>query len=372
MSIYRFLVRPLLFRVDPERVHNATIALGDAIGRTGLVADAVRALFEFDDPRLRQRLAGLDFANPVGLAAGFDKSGKAVRGLAAAGFGAIEVGSVSAHFSAGNPERPRLFRLPADEAIVVYYGVPNDGATAVAARLSRSPAPIPVGVNLVETNTGQSVPAEEVIDEFNQAARAFAGVADYLSLNLNCPNTTGGHSPFDDAPRLRELLSGYAGIDEIPPVFVKLTASEDPHRRDSVLEAIDGYDFVKGLIFNLPPGAPYDGLKTPTAELARMPGTLCGRPARELVNRAIRFWFPHVDRDRHIIIGSGGISSAEDAYEKIRLGASLVQLYTALVFKGPGLVKQINRGLCRLLERDGFANISEAVGTALPMDREKV
>ena len=362
MSLYRLAVRPLLFRLDPERAHNGAIALGAGLGRVGAGAAAVRRLCHFEDPRLRQQVAGMTFANPVGLAAGFDKSGRAVRGLASIGFGSIEVGSVSARPSRGNSERPRLFRLPADEAIVVYYGVPNDGAEVVARRLKRSWVNVPLGVNLVETNTGIPVPAGEVTAELSEAAQAFAGIADYLALNLNCPNTGGGRSPFDDAAMIRELLGCLAGIPGLPPVFLKLTASADPGRRDGVLEAIDGFPFVKGIVFNLPPGIPPQGLKTPASELACIPGTLCGPPVRELVNQAIRAWYPHLDRTRHVIVGSGGISSATDAYEKIRLGATLLQLYTALVFRGPAIVREINRGLCRLLERDGFSHLSEAVG----------
>ena len=362
MSLYRRAVRPLLFRLDPERVHNGAIALGAALGRTAAASAAAGRLCRFEDDRLRQQVAGMTFANPVGLAAGFDKSGKAVRGLASLGFGSIEVGSVSAHPSRGNPERPRLFRLPADEAIVVYYGVPNDGAEVVARRLARSRVDLPLGVNLVETNTGVPVPAGEVIAELNEAAQAFAGVADYLALNLNCPNTSGGRSPFDNAAMIRELLGLLAAIPGLPPVFLKLTASTDPDRRDGVLEAIDSFPFVKGIIFNLPPGIPAQGLRTPAPELAGMPGTLCGPPVRGLVNEAIRAWYPRLDRSRHVIVGSGGISCAAEAYEKIRLGATLLQLYTALVFRGPGIVREINRGLCRLLERDGFSHLSEAVG----------
>ena len=197
MSLYRRAVRPLLFRLDPERAHNGAIALGAALGRTGFEA-AVGRLFRFEDDRLRQQVAGMTFANPVGLAAGFDKSGRAVRGLASIGFGSIEVGSVSARSSRGNAERPRLFRLPADEAIAVYYGVPNDGAEVVARRLARSRVDLPLGVNLVETNTGVPVPAGEVTGELSEAAAALAGVADYLALNLNCPNTGGGRSPSYD------------------------------------------------------------------------------------------------------------------------------------------------------------------------------
>ena len=363
VNIYQRAARPILFRFDPERIHNGSIAIGGLVGQVGFLRAAVRALYCFDDDRLRQQIAGITFDNPIGLAAGFDKNAKAVHGLESLGFGAIEVGSVSARTSEGNLERPRLFRLMDDDAIVVYYGVPNDGAEKVSQRLKGSRLRGPLGVNLVETNTGKHVSAEEVIVELFGSAKMFVGIADYLSLNLNCPNTTGGNSPFEDAERIRGLLCCLKDIEDIPPTFVKLTATDDPQRRDSVLEAIDEFSFVKGIIFNLPSGKPYENLKTPVSRLASMPGTLCGRPVAEFVNQSIRAWYPHIDQRRHIIIGSGGIFSAEDAYEKIQLGASLLQVYTALVFRGPSIVKRINKGLCGLLRRDGFNHLSEAIGT---------
>ena len=186
MSLYRSL-RPILFSLDPEWIHRVTLSAVGAAGRIPPVRGLLRSLLTVEDPRLRVEAGGLAFPNPVGLAAGFDKNGVAMEGLAAAGFGFVEVGSVSAYPSSGNPDRPRLFRVPEDEAIVVYYGVPNDGAEAVARRFATTRLPVPLGINLVETNTGRPADADEVVEELIAAMRPFLGSADYVTLNLNCP-----------------------------------------------------------------------------------------------------------------------------------------------------------------------------------------
>ena len=360
MDLYRALARPLLFSFDAEWIHNRTLDASAAFGATAVGRKLLRNLFAYDDPRLHTHVAGLSFANPLGLAAGFDKNGRAIRALDALGFGSVEVGSVSAHSSQGNA-KPRLFRLPDDEAIVVNYGVPNEGAQAVAHRVRGRSLSGRLGINLVETNTGCALADDAVVAEFVEAVRPFCGIADYIALNLNCPNTTGGRSPFDDASLLRTLMLEYARIEALPPVFLKFTAHADGQRMDAMLRAIEGCDFVRGFIFNLPSGTDYR-LHSPSATLAQMPGTLCGPPTQERMDEALRFWYRHIDRQRHAIVGSGGIRTAADAYRKIRLGASLLQLYTALVYSGPSLVEQINRGLVEHLERDGLERIDQAVG----------
>lgn len=367
MDAYRSCLRPLLFRLDAEGVHEAALRATGLAGRLspGLMHRLGGSVQP--DARIAMQVAGMSFANPVGLAAGFDKSGRGVRGLVHMGFGCVEIGSVSARPSQGNA-RPRLFRLPQDDAIIVNYGVPNDGAAVIARRLaaiSLPPRPVPIGINLVETNTGEPTDPDEVVEELIEAAGAFCGVADYLTLNLNCPNTTAGVSPFDDAPRLQRLLDGLAAVDGLPAVFLKFTAHRDARRADALLAATGAHDFVAGFIFNLPAGKAYR-LRTPREVTEPMPGTLCGRPTQDMMDATLRFWYPRIDTKRHIIIGSGGIFSAEDAYRKIRLGASLVQLYTALVFHGPGLVGHISRGLAELLVRDDLSHLSEAVGLDHP------
>jgi len=323
----------------------------------------LHSIFAYENERLISRVAGIDFANPIGMAAGFDKNGRAIRALSALGFGFVEIGSVSAYASDGNA-RPRLFRLPLDEAIVVNYGVPNDGAEAVAQRISTEPTAAPLGVNIVETNTGEAPLGDEVLVEFVQAVRPFCVRADYITLNLNCPNTTAGKSPFDDAGLLRALMQQYAEIEDLPPLFLKFTAHADGARMEAMLSAVEGCNFVKGFVFNIPPGKDYP-LRSPRSITDAMPGTLCGPPTQILLDEALAFWFRNIDRAHHVLIGSGGVRTADDAYRKICLGASLVQLYTALVYQGPGLVQQINNGLVELLERDGFNNIAEAVGAKI-------
>ena len=152
----------------------------------------------------------------------------------------------------------------------------------------------------------------------------------------------------------------------MPPTFLKVVPTTDPATIEGTLAAMDPFPFVKGIVSGLPTGKPYDSLKTPPQLLERMPGTLCGRPTRTLIDASIQAWYPRMDRGRHVIVGTGGIFTADDVYRKIRLGATLVQVYTALVYHGPGLVKRINRGLCRLMARDGLDRITDAVGVDNP------
>jgi dihydroorotate dehydrogenase (fumarate)/dihydroorotate dehydrogenase len=256
-----------------------------------------------------------------------------------------------------------LFRLPLDEAIVVNYGVPNDGAEVVAGRLASRRSRIPLGVNLVETNSGHPATLDGICQQFRQTVSMFRGRADYLALNLNCPNTDGGQSPLMQPDQLARLLADIQTVENLPPVFLKVTATADSARIETLLRAVDPYRFVAGFSFNIPPGKNYP-LRTEAAKIANMPGSLCGRPLAPLIKDVVRQWYRQIDRQRYRLIGVGGVFTAEDAYELIRHGASLVQLYTALVYRGPAVVWEINRGLARLLERDGFASVSEAVGTA--------
>jgi dihydroorotate dehydrogenase (fumarate)/dihydroorotate dehydrogenase len=361
-QLYRACARPLLFRMDAERAHLATLRMARAVGRNAAGRTLVRALYGFEDPRLRIAVGGIDFPNPVGLPAGFDKNGIATEALAALGFGAIDIGSISAHASTGNPERPRLFRIPADEGLVVFYGVPNDGAAVVAERLARVRLPVPLGISLVETNTGTPAPVDAVIAELVEAARRFTGIATYFALNLNCPNSAGGFSHFDDPAHLRALLAALGEIAGLPPVFARVTPPVEPRGIDAVLAALDPFPFVKGLSFFDPRKDLRPRLRTPPAELARMRGSVSAPVALDAMQATIREWYRRIDRKRLALVGCGGIRCADDAYRTIRLGASLVQVYTALVYQGPGLVREIKRGLVRLLARDGFAHVSEAVG----------
>jgi dihydroorotate dehydrogenase (fumarate)/dihydroorotate dehydrogenase len=365
MSLYRRLIRPLLFCLDAERAHHLAVEACRWAGAVAPLQSVTRLLLTVDDPMLRCEVAGLPFANPVGLAAGWDKSARAIAMLSHLGFGFVEIGSVSIDPSVGN-SRPRLFRLPAEQAIVVNYGLPNDGAAAVAARLQRTRRrDVPLGINLVKTNRGPQERASDdvIIDEYARAAAVLHTCGDYLTLNLSCPNAEGGKDLFAEPRNLERLLGGLRPLGLKCPVFLKVAPCTDPASIDGMLAAVEGYEFVRGFQFNLPVGK-HERLQlaTPREALTQMPGSVSGRPVAGLIDDCVRAWYLRIDRQRQAIIAAGGVFTAEDAYTKIRLGASLVQVYTALIYEGPGVVKQINQGLCRLLARDGFRHVSEAVG----------
>jgi dihydroorotate dehydrogenase (fumarate)/dihydroorotate dehydrogenase len=340
------------------------------VGRIPLAGNVLKAQFGVKDPRLQSTVAGIGFPGPVGLAAGFDKNAEAIHATSKLGFGFVEVGSVSLHPSTGNPERPRIWRLPKDEGMRIHYGCPSDGALVVSERLRSRDIGVPLGVNLVETNTGVMASVDQTIEEIGQTIDQFAGQADYITLNLSCPNMPrGGIGLFDDAIGLGLLLKRCAKITGLPPVFLKITPAgnpEDPQVIDAILAAVDPYTFVSGFVLNIPNRNPSGTLRTPAEQLERMRGGITGPSLRQLTNAATRSWYTRIDRTRHVLIGCGGITNAADAYQTIRLGASLIQLYTALVYQGPGLIKTINDGLSHLLGRDGFRSISEAVGVDVP------
>lgn len=366
MAIYHRCFRPLLFRLDPELAHTMTVECCRWAGRVPpLRWLASRVFDDAPDPLLQCDVAGLHFANPIGLAAGWDKSGRALGMLGCLGFGFAEIGSISARPSGGNP-KPRLFRLPDQRAIVVNYGLPNDGAETVARRLARRPWRVPIGANIVKTNDGPgAAPAgdEEILADYCHSTATLAPWADYLTLNLSCPNAAGGKDFFVLPGNLRRLLERLSQLDVPCPVFLKLAPSDDLDQLRWIVAEVESFSLVRGFLFNLPPGKPPSLQWTEAVgPLDDMPGAVSGAPVGPLIDRCIARLASLVDRRRHVIIGVGGIFSGEDAYRKIRLGASLLQLYTALVYDGPCVVRRINRSLAELLRRDGFSHISQAIG----------
>ena len=363
MNIYSTLIRPLLFQLDAELVHNKAIQFGQFAGSIKQICSILSSLYGFTDPRLQTEVCGIKFPNPLGLAPGWDKNGRTLNLLSAMGFGHMEIGSISRYPSLGNP-KPRLFRLPLDRALVVYYGLPNDGADAIAARLKRVRRSIPLGINIAKTNRGMAVPPESddaVIADYVYSARLLKDVGDYICLNLSCPNTSNGREFFEDRHRISLLLKALTELNIRCPVFLKISPRGGMRRIEEILEAVDEFSWVSGFVFNAPPGKP-NGLLTPRRLVEVMPGAVTGKPVERQINEYISKMYGLMDRSRYKIIGSGGVFTAQDAYRKICLGSSLVQLVTGMVFEGPGVAKKINHGLLSLLERDGFSNLSEAIG----------
>lgn len=362
MSLYTSLIRPVLFRCDAERVHHATVAACGVAGRAPLVPSLVRWCCDVRRPELETRFAGLTLSNPIGLAAGWDKSGRALPLLGSLGFGCVEIGSISARPSQGNPP-PRLFRLPADCAIVVNYGLPNDGVEAVALRLAERRCSVPVGVNIVSTNDGPGRPAswDAIQADYVRSLELVDPLADYLVLNLSCPNAEGGHDVFRPRGRVQELLTRLDALPPQRPVFLKVAPDASPAALEQLFAEAAPYSWVRGFVFNLPSGR-RDGLQTPRHVWERWPGAVAGRPVEGLLLECLTEAVRRSPRGRFEFIAGGGVFTAEQAYERIRRGASLVQVYTALIYEGPGVVRRINRGLCELLRCDGLRNVSDAVG----------
>ncbi|HYE95431.1 MAG TPA: quinone-dependent dihydroorotate dehydrogenase [Rubricoccaceae bacterium] len=362
-SVYRYL-RPLLFRLDAERAHG----MGAAAAHVGQRArPLVRALYRVEDERLAQTVWGLRFASPVGLAAGFDKNAALVPFWAALGFGFAEVGSVTARPSAGNP-RPRAFRLERDRALVNRMGLNNDGAEAIAARLAglRKPEGFVLGVNVAKTHD-PLILGDEAIEDFRQSVRRLLPHADFLALNVSCPNTAEGKT-FEEPAALDALLAAVFAertvqLSEVP-VLVKLSPP-GPDGLDTgavdELVAISRRHGVAGFIA-VNTASDRSGCTADVATLDRIgAGGLSGRPLADRATTLLRHLYRTTDGVLPLV-GVGGVDSAEAAYARLRAGASLVELYTALVYEGPGVVKRINRGLLRLFERDRLGSVAEAVG----------
>lgn len=367
MNLFKAAIRPVLFSFDPESAHNATERLCQWIGMIPPVLSLLEKQYSFRDPKLVSEVAGIRFENPVGLAAGWDKNGRAAPLLSRLGFGSIEVGSVSSTPCVGN-RRPRLFRLPDDRGLVVNYGVPNDGAETVGNRLTGKRFPVPVGINIVSTvarpknhTPEQTLPI--IVRDYAESAAKLYPAASWLTLNLSCPNTRGTIESFSAPGAIRQLLEGLKPLNIPCPVFLKLAPVADPATVERILSETVPFDFVRGFLFNLTSGKPEIlRIRTERSVYDRMPGAVSGDPVEPLMNLCIREMYRRMPKGRFALIGPGGIFSGEDAYKRIRLGASLVQVLTAMVYEGPGIARRINEELCELLDSDGFSSISEAVG----------
>jgi dihydroorotate dehydrogenase (fumarate)/dihydroorotate dehydrogenase len=278
-----------------------------------------------------------------------------------------EIGSVSARPSSGNP-RPRLWRIPEDTGLVVNYGLPNDGAERVSVRLAHARTRVPLGVNIVNTNDGPGAAPcrdDDIIEDYVRSIRLLDAHVQYLILNLSCPNTPDGRAFVSDSRRVARLLEAVRQARPSTPVFLKIAPFPDLRTLDTFLEQVDAVPFVRGFGINLPPGKP-GALRTAASRLQSMPGAVSGLPCRKIMDRALSELYSRMDRKRFSLIGTGGVFDGASAYQKIRLGASLVQVLTALVYEGPGIVSRILRELDALLARDGFKNTADAIGVDCP------
>jgi dihydroorotate dehydrogenase len=338
------LIRPLAFALDPETAHRLTIR-------------ALKLLPPRRPPdfaaSLRTTVAGIEFPNPVGLAAGFDKDAEVPEQMLTQGFGFVEVGTLTPRAQAGN-RRPRLFRLRQDRAVINRMGFNNEGQPAAYGRLQLDlRLPGIIGVNI-----GANKDSSDRIADYVSGVRAMAPVARYLAINISSPNTPGLRG-LQDQGELEAMLSAVraARPRKGPPVFLKLApdlGEGDPERivRAAIDHGIDAIIVSNTTVSRPPLRSRYVGEA----------GGLSGAPLKPLALEVLR-QFRRASGSEIPLIGVGGIATADDAWERIRAGASLVQLYTAMVYEGPGIARRIARGLAERLKSEGFANIAEAVGS---------
>ena len=350
--IYRIL-RPILFRLPPETAHE--LALHSlSVMPPGLIKRS------FDNPISR---FGLSFKNPIGLAAGFDKNGIALQSLAALGFGFIEAGTVTYHPQPGNP-RPRLFRLSEDQALINRAGFNNEGAAAFVKRVERNRPDCVLGVSIGKSKI---TPLEEANEDYLKSFELVYNVADYIAVNVSSPNT----------PQLRELqqseqLASLLSVlqlrgrelqkrhEKYVPLLVKLSPDLEHNDLEMIVDVIKRLQ-IDGIIATNTTIS-RDNLHTDSTRVAACgEGGLSGRPLKNVSTKMIAELY-ELTGGKIPLIGVGGIFTAEDAWEKISAGASLVQLYTGLIYQGPNIAQQINEGLSPILTREGFANLEAAIG----------
>lgn len=354
-SLYA-VARPFLKLVQPETAHGLTLwAL-----RKGLAGHAAPP----EMAALRQDIWGRVFPNPVGLAAGFDKDAEAVAPLLDMGFGFVEAGTVTPQPQPGNP-RPRIFRVPSHDAVINRMGFPSKGLENFRRNMTAFRDKAATSSGCVGINIGKNKDTGDAAEDYTAGIAALAGLADYMVVNISSPNTPGLRdlqNPDELARLLNACLEARekTGLDNPPPLLVKLAPDLDSARRLDIApvlmeSGIDGL-VISNTTISRPPDLPDD--------MAAEAGGLSGPPVRNMALEVLSDMF-RLSGGKLPIIGVGGISSAADAYARIRAGASLVQLYTALVYKGPGLVGEIVTGLAELLKADGLTHISQAVGAGL-------
>ena len=335
------LIRPILFGLDPELAHRFTInALKVLPHKKSIAADSLLSL----------HCAGLAFPSPIGLAAGFDKDAEVAGPMLGLGFGFVEVGTLTPLPQDGNP-KPRLFRLVEDEAVINRMGFNNGGQLAAHPRLARAR-----GAGIIGVNVGANKDATDRIADYVTGVRAMADVADYLTINISSPNTPGLRG-LQDKGQLLDLLDAVRAArgDAGPPLFLKLAPDLEAQAIDDIAEiAIPRVEAL--IISNTTLERP--GLRS---KFAREAGGLSGAPLGPLAHQRLSD-FRRATGGAIPLIAAGGIASATDAYARIRAGASLIQIYSAMVYHGPGLARSISSGLKTLLLRDGFTNVSQAIG----------
>jgi dihydroorotate dehydrogenase len=359
VQIYQHFLRPILFQMDPEHAHHLTMRMAQTMGNWAVTRQFVSQAYNWQSPLLNQKIAGLSYRNPVGLAAGFDKNAELPRLLEAVGFGFVEVGSITARAATGNPQ-PRMFRLPDDRSLINRMGLNNEGAESITRRVAslKPKLNIPLGINIAKTNDA-SIHGDAAVRDYATSLKLALPVADYITINVSCPNTGEGKT-FEDPKALEVLLASLRStIDEYegkaqPPIFVKLSVDLSESQVKSLADICLRYEMDGFVAVNTSNSRA--NLQTDKETLDRIGrGGLSGQAIHDRSITIIRMLYDHT-KGQKPIIGVGGIDSPDSALETLQAGASLLQIYSGLVYEGPALVKRINQFLAQQVRTQGFSD----------------
>ena len=365
-GLYLGVLKPIFFLQDPETVHDYMIRVGAVLGKYSWGRAITRGLFDYESKNLSQDILGMHFKNPMGLSAGFDKNAELTDILPSIGFGFAEVGSITGEKCEGNP-KPRLWRLPKSKSLVVYYGLKNDGCEDISKRLDGKHFDIPIGISVAMTNCAGNLVLESAIKDFAKAFKVMEPIGDYITVNISCPNAQSGQ-PFIDPHKLDNLFNTLDKIPTKKPVFIKLSPDLSHDELDSILDIAHKHKIDGIITTNLTKNR--DNLNVIDEHVPDI-GGMSGKAVKDLADDTLAYiskkelsWGTSKNKNgkKFVLIASGGVFTAADAYKKIRLGASLVQMITGMIYEGPQVISEINRGLVELLKKDGFTNITQAIG----------
>jgi dihydroorotate dehydrogenase len=363
-TVYRHIAKPILFRISPDSVHTNLLKIGAFVARSSVLSAVLRRSLSYENTSmLQQTIHGITFQNPVGLSAGFDKNFVLPVLMKNVGFGFMEGGSITYRQCDGNP-KPWFYRLPNTRSLVVHAGLANDGVDTIMKRLSiypnKSLLNFPLNISVAKTNSPETCTDDDAVTDYTECMKAVkrSGHGNMITINISCPNTYGGE-PFTTPERLEKLLTRVDVLKLKQPTFIKMPTSLKWPAFHELLRIASTHHIDGVIIGNLVKDR--HGVNPKDRLPSHIKGGLSGKPTQKITNELICRTHLAYGK-RFVIIGVGGIFSAEDAYEKIKAGAQLVELITGMIFEGPQLIGQINYGLCRLLKKDGYDHVSQAVG----------
>lgn len=355
---YRFFAKPFFFMQDPEKVHDNMILFARFLGSNFITRFTVIFFFNYSNSKyLSQNILGINFKNPVGLAAGFDKDAKIISIMKPCGFGFTEIGSVTGDNCLGN-SGVRLWRLKKSKSLRVFYGLKNNGCEEISKRLSNQKFDLPLGISIAKTNSKSCIGDEIEIEDYLKSYKIFnkLDVGDYFTINISCPNAFGGQ-PFTDVKKLSKLLLKISKLKKTKPIFIKMSPDLTKQQIDEIISCAQKSKIIDGFVCT---NLTKKTNKKIVDEIVGQ-GGFSGKVVYDLSLNLVNYIYKK-SKGEFIIIGCGGIFNGKDAYEYIRNGASLVQLVTGMIYEGPQAISQINLELVRLLKQDSFSNISEAIG----------